>query len=146
MRVREKDKRTIGVSKTMKCDKCGNKKIEVETFPKVFKYTRSDGTKLLSVVYSNRVEDYEFKKSTSGKQIQQSNEQEEEWNPYNEIRMMLDSGFKNVRENKYTIHSCPALRNLADMTLRGVSIPQNSHISVTNPEPEAKTIIKEVSQ
>ena len=84
-----------------KCKNCGYEKFGL---PRVFTLVRNKGTKerekILEIVYSDRVERYILAKSETGKSIQQSNEQEDEWNPFKEITLMEESGFREVHAIK----------------------------------------------
>ncbi|MEK6879948.1 MAG: hypothetical protein AABY22_10090 [Nanoarchaeota archaeon] len=66
-------------------------------FPQVLKLTRSDGTKVLEIVYRNRTETYEFTRSWSKEEIEKSNDMTEEWNPFEEIDCLRDNGYRLVK-------------------------------------------------
>jgi len=87
-----------------KCKNCGKEKERLLTFPRVFKYHRGDGTTTLEIVYRDRTETYEFQRSWTKKEIEESNDMEEDWNPFEEIDCLQSNGYREVRENSIKLN------------------------------------------
>ena len=78
-----------------------------QIFPVVLRNNRKDGTILVDVVYSNRVENYKLVQTWTKKQInddRKSNDCDQEWCPFEEIENLLNNGFRRVRDSKNKIH------------------------------------------
>mgnify|MGYP001572634841 CR=1 FL=1 len=66
----------------------------MKTTPRIFVNKKAGSNGILTIVYHDRVEDYEFKSSQSKTVIERQNDAE--WNFAQEIDVLKQNGFKEV--------------------------------------------------